>query len=265
VFAIRNPGISLTGFLVAPSEPSSLAEAAAGRHLAQLHRDPEALIEAAYLFLEGGLRRGNSVVIIATPANTERLKTRVGAGKTDPIEFLDAATVLEQCSAKGTPKWAAFRDVLGPVLRRAQTRGPGTRIYGDLAGMLWQDGSVEAAIRIEELWNSLGKVHAFALYCGYMLDTHSEDSYAGPLEEIGRTHTHIVGTSDDERFATALDRASKEIFGISLSQMSGVTKQEAETRFPSAQRTMLWVKRNLPSSTGRLIERARRYFQDSRP
>jgi hypothetical protein len=250
---------------VAPSEQSLLAEAAAGRHVAQLHRDPEALTEAAYLFLEGGLRRGSSVLVIAIPANAERFKARLGAGKASQLEFFDAKTILDQCSPKGTPEWNAFRDVLGPVLERVQARGRGTRVYADLAGMLWNAGNVHAAIRVEELANALGKLHAFALYCGYMLDTHSEESYAGPLEEIGRTHTDIVGTVDDERFGSALDRASKDIFWISLSQMAGVAKQDGETRFPSGQRTMLWVKRNLPSSTRPLIERARRYFQDSRP
>jgi len=44
-----------------------------------------------------------------------------------------------------------------------------------------------------------------------------------------------------------------------------VSKQDGERRFPTGQRTMLWVKRNLPSSTARLAERARHYFKDARP
>jgi hypothetical protein len=259
--------------MTTPRDNSSLAEASAGRHVAQFHRDAEALSESAYLFLEGGLRRGTSVVIIATPANAERLLTHLSAGKFHPtalrdagqLEVLDAATVLEQCMSGGGPEWGRFRATLGAVLDRARAVGHGTRIYADTTGMLWQDGNTDAAIRIEELWNALGQIFPFALYCGYMLDTQSEESYGGPLEEIGRTHTEIVGTIEDERFAAALDRASKEIFGISLSQMAGVTKQDGERRFPSGQRTMLWVKRNLPSSTARLAERARHYYKDARP
>jgi hypothetical protein len=258
--------------MTTPRDNSSLAEASAGRHVAQFHRDAEALSESAYLFLEGGLRRGTSVVIIATPANAERLLTHLSAGKFHPtalrdagqLEVLDAATVLEQCMSGGGPEWGRFRATLGAVLDRARAVGHGTRIYADTTGMLWQDGNTDAAIRIEELWNALGQIFPFALYCGYMLDTQSEESYGGPLEEIGRTHTEIVGTIEDERFAAALDRASKEIFGISLSQMAGVTKQDGERRFPSGQRTMLWVKRNLPSSTARLAERARHYYKDAR-
>jgi len=96
------------------------------------------------------------------------------------------------------------------------------------------------------------------------MDTQSEHSYAAPLEELGRTHSDILGTPEDEEFGVALDRASKEMFGIALTQMAGLSKQDETRRFPSGQRTMLWVKRNLPLSTSQLAERARHYFRDSR-
>jgi hypothetical protein len=250
-----------------------LADAPAGRHVAQFHRDVEALTEAAYVFLEGGLRRGNGIVVLATPTNRERFEVRLSDGKFNPtalrksgqLEFLDAATALSQFTSNGMPEWGSFRRVLAAALERVKAFGQGTRIYGDVAGMLWQDGNPEAAIRLEELWNALGRLYPCALYCNYTLDTQYEESYAGPLEQLGHTHTHIVATVEDERFAAALDRASKEMFGISLSQMAGLGKQDAERRFPSGQRTMLWVKRNLPSSTARLAERARHYYQDPRP
>lgn len=256
-------------------EPPSnlLAEAPAGRHVAQFHRDADALTESAYLFLEGGLRRGNTIVVIATPANAERFEARLSAGKFHPtalrssgqVEILDAATTIEQFMSAGMPEWGRFRTALSGVLDRVQALGRGVRIYGDIGGILWKDGNTQGAIRLEELWNALARLYPFALYCTYMLDTQCEESYAGPLEDLGRTHTEIVATVEDERFAAALDRASKEMFGISLSQMAGMGKQDGERRFPSGQRTMLWVKRNLPSSTARLAERARHYYQDPRP
>ena len=254
-------------------DSSLLAEVPAGRHVCQFHRDRTTLTEAAYVFLEGGLRRGNSVVVIATPEHTELFLARLSAGNFHPtalrnsgqLELLDAATLLGQVAANRLPEWGRFRDTLAAVLERVKSFGNGTRIYGDIGWMLWNDGNTEAAIRVEELWNALARLYPFALYCNYMLDTQYEESYTGPLEELGRTHTEIVGTIEDERFAAALDRASKEMFGISLSQMAGMTKLDGERRFPSGQRTMLWVKRNLPSSTTRLAEQARRYYQDLRP
>jgi hypothetical protein len=89
--------------------------------------------------------------------------------------------------------------------------------------------------------------------------------YAGPIEEIGRTHSDILGTADDERFRVALDSASRDVFGVPLSQMVGFSTpaNEGQGRFPSGQRTMLWVKRNLPSASSAVLERARRYYEES--
>jgi hypothetical protein len=33
-----------------------------------------------------------------------------------------------------------------------------------------------------------------------MLDVHHDRAYNGPLEEIGRTHSDVIGTAEDERF-----------------------------------------------------------------
>lgn len=98
-----------------------------------------------------------------------------------------------------------------------------------------------------------------------MLDPHCEESYSGPIEELGRTHTDLLATPEDQRFGAALDAAGRELFGIALSQMAGFAAgHEGERRFPSGQRTMLWVRRNLPSSSAAVLERARRYYEEGR-
>jgi hypothetical protein len=250
---------------------SLLTEAPIGRHFAQFHRQVETLSESVFQFLEAGLRRGNSVLMIAPRDHADQLVARLTASQFHPqalcnagqLGILDAAKTMEQCTIHGVLEWRRFRAALTPVLARIQPFGRGTRIYSEMASMLWQDEDTVGAIRLEEQWNALADTHQFSLYCGYTMDTHCERSYASPLEELGRTHSDILGTPEDERFGMALDRASKEIFGISLSQMAGVAKQDGTRRFPSGQRIMLWVKRNLPMSTTQLAERARHYFQDA--
>ena len=252
---------------------SLLAEAPAGRHFAQIHRDSDTLAGSVQRFLEGGLRRGNSVVVIASADHAAQFLARLSASNFHPqalqsagqLDVVEAAALVGKLILKGTPDAGRFRNLVGAILARVQPFGRGTRLYTEVANILWQEGNTEAAIRLEELWNALGQTHNISIYCGYTLDTQCEESYAGPLEALGHTHSDILGTDDDERFGVALDRASKEIFGISLSQMAGVSKQDGARRFPSGQRSMLWVKRNLPLSTARLVEQARRYFQENRP
>ena len=247
---------------------SLLVEAPAGRHFAQFHRDAETLTEAAFVFLESGLRHGNSLLIVAPSQRVERMFDRLSSGKFHPkslidsgqLAVMDSTPIIEQLVSDGQSEWARLRGMLAPVLSRLGPRGHGTRIYAEIANTLWEAGQTEAAIRLEDLWNALSAAYRFALFCGYTMDTQCEHAYAAPLEELGRTHSDILGTSEDEQFGAALDRASKDLFGISLTRMAGVTGHDATSRFPNGQRTMLWVKRNLPMSAAQLIARARIYF-----
>jgi hypothetical protein len=247
-----------------------LAEAPAGRHFAQFHRTSDSLTESISAFLDGGIRRAQSVIVIATPELRERLVTRLAEAKVDPqalsqsgqLHLTDAAQLMTTFMPDGVPEWPRFRSAMMPILAHVQAFGRGIRVFVEMGGILWREGNTEGAVQLENLWNTLAGFHTFALYCGYTLDTQSEASYAGPLEDVGHAHTDILGTDDDERFSVALDRASKEIFGITLSQMAGMTNHDGARRFPSGQRTMLWVKRNLPLSTAQLAERARRYFHE---
>jgi MEDS: MEthanogen/methylotroph, DcmR Sensory domain len=263
--------------MTTPPSNALLVDAPTGRHFAQFHRDAnghdrrrDTLTESALAFVEAGLRRGDSVVVIARADQQDRLFERLAAGEFRPqalrdlgqLTVLDAGPITAQFVAGDLPEWASFRNTLAPVLSRLQPSGRGTRVYSEIANALWQAGNTAAAIQVEDFWNALAGTFPFALYCGYTMDTHSEHSYAAPLEELGRTHSDILGTPEDEEFSVALDRASKEIFGISLTQMAGVSKRDETRRFPSGQRTMLWVKRNLPLSTPQLAERARYYFRD---
>jgi len=257
-----------------PLVSALLIEAPVNRHFAQLHRDPQALTDAVTLYLQTGLRRGNAVVVIATPAHTDRFLTRLREDDLDPGVFLksgqlelhDAELMLRKFMQNDVPDWADFRHAMAAVFERVRAFGRGTtRAYGEMVNLLWHEGKPSAAIRLEEFWNELARLYPFSLFCSYMLDVHHDHAYNGPLEEIGRTHSDIIGTADDERFRVALDAASRDVFGVPLSQMIGFSRHThpGEHRFPSGQRTMLWVKRNLPSASAAVLDRARRYYEDS--
>ena len=263
--------------MIEPNGNNLLIVAPTGHHFAQFHRDTEGqdrrrdtLTESALVFIEAGLRRGDSVVVIAGAEQRDRLFERLAAGEFRPqslrdpgqLSVLDAEQITAQFGDE--PEWAPFRNALAPLLSRLRPSGRGTRVYSEMANALWQAGNTAAAVQIEDFWNALARTYPFSVYCGYTMDTQSPQAYAGPLEELGRTHSDILAAPEDEEFGMALDRASKEIFGISLTQMAGVTRQEGARRFPTGQRAMLWVKRNLPLSSTQLAEKARQYFRDSR-
>jgi len=253
---------------------SLLIEAPVNRHFAQLHRDPQALTEAVTLFLQTGLRRGNGVVMIASREHTDLFMAGLREEGLDPGVFLksgqlelhDAEWTLRKFMRNDMPDWEDFRRSLAAMFERVRAFGRGTtRAYGEMVDLLWHEGKQDAAIRLEEYWNELARLYPFSLFCGYLLDVHHEHTYSGRLEEIGRTHSDIIGTPEDERFRVALDSASRDLFGVPLSQMVGFSRKRdsGEQRFPSGQRTMLWVTRNLPSASAAVLERARRYYDES--
>ena len=245
-----------------------LVEAPAGRHFAQFQRGIDALTDSASVFLEAGLRQGNSLLVVAPAQRVEQLFDRLATSRFHPkgltdsgqLAVMDSATVIDKLSANGRTEAARFRGLLGPVLSQLGPYGRGTRIYAEIASVLWAAGDTKTAILVEDLWNGLAEAYTFSLFCGYTMDTQCEHTYSAPLEELGRTHSDILSSADDEQFGAALDQASRELFGIALTQMAGVARRDGTRRFPSGQRTMLWVKRNLPLSTTQLVERARQYF-----
>ena len=259
--------------VAAPLVNALLIEAPVNRHFAQLHGDPQTLTDAVTIYLQTGLRCGNGVVVFAAPDHKELFLAGLRSAGLDPAVFLksgqlelhDAELTLRKFMRDDMPDWEDFRWAMGSVFERVRAFGRGTtRAYAEMVNLLWQEGKQQAAIRLEEYWNELARLYPFALFCGYMLDAHTDHAYNGPLEEIGRTHTDIIGAPDDEQFRMALDAASRDVFGVPLSQMVGFARRRdsGEQRFPSGQRTMLWVKRNLPSASAAVLERARRYYED---
>jgi hypothetical protein len=148
---------------------------------------------------------------------------------------------------------------------KAQAFGQGApRAYGEMVNVLWKNGQEAAAIRLEEYWNDLARLYPFSLFCSYMVDCHDEKSYSIPLHEIGRTHSHVLSTDDDDAFRKALEFASRDIFGVPLSQLvnfASLEEEPGENRLPIGQRTMLWIVKNKPESSAAVLERARRYYR----
>jgi hypothetical protein len=256
-----------------PDRDSFLIAAPAGSHFAQFYTDARTLLDSVRLFVETGLRRGDGVVVIASADHTQRLLQCLAAAETDPeplrrsgqLSLLEAEAVLDRFMRGGMPDWAAFRRVVGSAIESVGRAEAGTtRAYGEMVDVLWRQGKPEAAIRLEEYWNDLARLYPFSLFCGYRMDSCGESCYSTPLHEIGRTHSEIIATDEDEEFRNALDAACRDIFGIPLSQTLSLSGHEAnpgEGRLPQGQRVMAWLMRNMPNTSAQVLELTRRYLR----
>lgn len=257
-----------------PSSPSTalLIEAPAGRHFAQLHKDPQVLADAVGLFVETGLIRNEAVLVVAPsahiPAYLERLKQSAKPAqawqRTGQLIVLDGPMLLGQFMKNNMPVWKDFEKIVGPILANsAAAKWKGIRVYGEMVNDLWRAGHTAAAIRLEEYWNELARLYRFCLFCGYHVDSMHEAAYADPLHEIGRTHSDILPTGEDEQMWGALNLAVKEVLGIPLSQMliySGCQGHAGEHRLSRGQQAILWIQRNMPDATNKILKRTREIY-----
>ena len=86
--------------MTSPLINALLIEAPVNRHFAQLHRDPQALTDAVTLYLETGLRRGNGVVLIASPVHTDLFLTRL---REDNLDRSEERRVGKECRSRWSP------------------------------------------------------------------------------------------------------------------------------------------------------------------
>lgn len=257
-----------------PESETLLVDAAAGHHVAQLHRTHQDLAEAVSRFVEAGLRREEGVVVIASTETQRHVWTLARKGldleacrQSGQLAVLDAEATTGNVMRGGMPDWEDFRRTVGGIIEAVQASGRiPTRVYSEMASTLWLRGETHAGVRVEDHWNTLAGLYSFSLFCGYVLDVLNEASYAGPLREIGRTHSHVVATEHDRQLQAALEAASRDVLGVSLSSMLTAGEREdvtGEQRLPLSQRTMLWLRRNMPGAGSKILERARRYYKES--
>jgi hypothetical protein len=240
--------------------------------MCQFDSDSDPLPESIALFATGGLQRGDAVVLIAPTEQSatvlallerDAIDTRV-ARASGQLRVMSSRDTLRECSRAGQPELECLKSaidaLLGGVPPEWRKR---IRVYGEIVSELWHGGHAELAIRLEEHWNELAGQHPLSLFCGYTLDGLAESTYAGPISEIGRTHTNILPTDDDERFRAAVDAATEDVLGISFSLILSCSTREqtlGEHRLPIGRRTLLWLHRNMPVTSGHILERTRHYL-----
>lgn len=172
----------------------------AGDHVVQFYGHDRELAERVSGYLLATLEGGGMAIVIATPEHRAEFEARLeqagadlAAARDDGSYLaLDAAEILRELMGDAaTLDGAAFDRVIGTLIRQAAADGRPVRAYGELVALLWDDGLVNAAVQLEELWDQLNRRHPFSLFCGYRADsvTREIDAFA----EVCRLHHAVVG------------------------------------------------------------------------
>jgi hypothetical protein len=255
--------------------PDLLQHPQVGDHFVQVYRDEAFLGEAVAEYTGTGLRRGEGVIIIATPPHRAAFSQQLEAEGFDVAEalqrgqliLLDAQETLSKFTAGGVPDWQSFHALIGGVIAKMRLEYPTVRAYGEMVDVLWQRGERDAAIRLEEFWNNLAQLQTFSLLCAYQMDNLDASSYTGPLECICKVHSHLIPARDYTLFNQVVMEASKDILAEPLAQMllSLSARHRPDTSMPDGQATLLWLKRNMPRTADKVLAEVKARCSPSEP
>jgi hypothetical protein len=243
-------------------------------HLVQLYEaDAVSLTSNVGFYLSEGLRRGDGVLVIATPEHWDlfsRQIDRLGANlqsllKNDQLVLFDAQQTLGRFMVDGQPDWRLFEGVVSAAMRQVRPANSraGLRAYGEMVGILWKARQFAAAIRLEQLWNKLLEQSSFSLYCAYAIDVFGKEFQVGALDAILCTHTHLVPTQPNGNLETALNLSMDEILGPKADALRILIKANYRPSWavmPNAEAIVLWLRQNLPDRADDIVARSRHHY-----
>lgn len=174
-------------------------EVANDDHSVQIYADSQAFLDALEGFASGGLRRGESVIVIATEKHRqglERKLTRRGYNLEQAklgrrFIALDAATSLKQFVVDGRVDPELFDIWASTQLKIARANGRRVRAFGEMVALLWDEGNERATIELEALWSAFCEREQLCLFCAYPRSAFT-DAHLDSLHTICAHHARII-------------------------------------------------------------------------
>jgi hypothetical protein len=147
----------------------------------------------------GGLKAGESSIVIATPEHLATLNRRLVDSNVDltcaiaedRYIALDAETSLARFMINQMPDEDLFGLFVGELMRRGTANNRRVRAFGEMVALLWARGDCAATVRLEFLWNRILQNGSFSLLCAYPKAGFTEDPTRS-MADICAAHSRIV-------------------------------------------------------------------------
>ncbi len=173
-------------------------------HVAHFYADDAFLVESVSRFIGTALGAGDAAIVIATAAHREGLAQILKARGLDTSNALragryvclDATETLVKFMVDGWPDATRFTEVVGDLLARTKSKSGGEdqriALFGEMVSVLWSQGKLDAAFRLEQLWTELARTHVFALRCGYPIQGFDRHEHSELFLKICAEHTGVI-------------------------------------------------------------------------
>jgi len=167
-------------------------------HIVQFFDSDESRARNVAAFLAEGFAAGERLLVVARPANVtaifkqlEVLGVPVAAAvESGMLLAKDAEETLRRLTYQGMPDAALFDARVGEEARALASQGR-IRAYGEMVDILARRGEVDAAIKLEGLWNDLAERVSLFLMCGYSAAHFVSTSTHRALLDICRAHSGV--------------------------------------------------------------------------
>ncbi len=176
------------------------------RHEVQFYSDDAHLLGTFADFIAVALKSGRAAIVVITESHQDGLVSRL---KTQGLD-VDAATeqgtyiqldvdkALSTFMVNDMPDSTRFFPLVGGLIeaaaKAARQEHHGVVVCGEGTSVLWAEGKADAAIRVEQLWNEVGKNFDLDILCGYALSSfHGEEEehvFQSICAEHSAFHSH---------------------------------------------------------------------------
>jgi signal transduction histidine kinase len=187
-------------------------------HAVHFYEEDSFLLDSLTKLIGTTLMAGDAAMIIATPAHREGLDRHLKAlgldvevsARLGRYRALDAAETLSVFMLNGLPDETLFasfmQHTLSSIRPDAVGKPPRLVLFGEMVALLWSEGNTDAAIKLEQLWNNLARLHSFHLHCAYPMKAFDQDGHAQAFLKICAEHSHVVPTENYTALASEDDR-----------------------------------------------------------
>jgi DNA-binding NarL/FixJ family response regulator len=179
------------------------AEEAARRHEVQFYSDDALLLDTFARFIAVALKSGRAAIVVITDSHRDSLVSRLKAQGLD----VDAATqqgtyiqldvnkTFSTFMVNDMPDAARFFPLVDGLIeaaaKAARQQHHGVVVCGEGTSVLWAEGKADAAIRLEQLWDEVGKTLGADILCGYALSSFHGEEDEHVFQSICAKHSAV--------------------------------------------------------------------------
>ena len=241
-------------------------------HIVQLYNDDDFYCEAISHFAAEGLVRGESVILVATPANWVNIARQLeGKGFNSSelfdkgqLTLLDANDTLPKFMKGGMPDGTIFKPIAADTIQKARCGGkfPRVRWWGEMVNVLYVEGREKASHQLEQFFDEVAHEQTVAIFCSFLMDQYDPRIYDETFNNVCLTHSHVIPMRNYDAHRHAVNAAITDIIGpIEGKQLRSLVNWSGKdtSGMPPSQAMLLWVRETMPDRFPRVLEKAKSY------